>query len=433
MLIDRVAIVGAGYTGLAAATYFCDRGISVDVYETGSKAGGLAKGIDFNGHDWPLDLFYHHWFYKEKALGKFANLHGLRDQIQVYSPTTSFYLNGEVRPFDQPHHILSYPGLSTFDRYRLGKSLVKLRVKENWDKLEKFTAEQWLIDNMGKHVYEKMWKPMLVGKWGAYYNQINMAWFWARIHVRTKKLMYPKGGFQSFTDKIVKSLEEKGVSFHFNHPITNVKKKGNEVVGIDKEKAFNKVILTVGPKIFAKIVNYTSKDSICNLNDIHSTGAICATFILNKSILQDTYWLNVPAKSTDFLSNEIPFLAFVEHTNMIPSKHYGGHHIIYCANYLSPDSEFFNFNNDKILDIYTSGLKKLSPDLTKNNILAAYVSRTEYAQPVFLVNHSNFVPSFETSIPNVYWASMSHVYPWDRGTNYAVDLGFNIANYICSK
>ena len=33
----------------------------------------------------------------------------------------------------------------------------------------------------------------------------------------------------------------------------------------------------------------------------------------------------------------------------------------------------------------------------------------------------------KTPIPGLYWASMSHVYPWDRGTNYAVEIGHKVA------
>jgi hypothetical protein len=28
---------------------------------------------------------------------------------------------------------------------------------------------------------------------------------------------------------------------------------------------------------------------------------------------------------------------------------------------------------------------------------------------------------------------MSHIYPWDRGTNYATEIGFKVAKHIISK
>ena len=43
--------------------------------------------------------------------------------------------------------------------------------------------------------------------------------------------------------------------------------------------------------------------------------------------------------------------------------------------------------------------------------------------PVPLVNHSRNIPAIQTPLPGLYFASMSQVYPWDRGTNFAVEIG----------
>ena len=46
------------------------------------------------------------------------------------------------------------------------------------------------------------------------------------------------------------------------------------------------------------------------------------------------------------------------------------------------------------------------------------------------VNHSEHVPAIETPLKDVYWASMNHVYPWDRGTNFAIELGRRAAGLM---
>ena len=43
--MQRVAIIGAGATGLAAAYDLARQGIGVDLYEAGSEVGGLAAGF----------------------------------------------------------------------------------------------------------------------------------------------------------------------------------------------------------------------------------------------------------------------------------------------------------------------------------------------------------------------------------------------------
>ena len=54
------------------------------------------------------------------------------------------------------------------------------------------------------------------------------------------------------------------------------------------------------------------------------------------------------------------------------------------------------------------------------------------AQPVHTVNYSKRAPKLETPIPHVYIANLDSIYPWDRETNYAVELGMNAAKKILS-
>jgi hypothetical protein len=40
------------------------------------------------------------------------------------------------------------------------------------------------------------------------------------------------------------------------------------------------------------------------------------------------------------------------------------------------------------------------------------------------------IPAIRMPLSGLYFASMSQVYPWDRGTNYAVELGHNVAKMM---
>jgi len=45
-------------------------------------------------------------------------------------------------------------------------------------------------------------------------------------------------------------------------------------------------------------------------------------------------------------------------------------------------------------------------------------------------NFSKTIPSFKTPIKNVFLACMQQVYPWDRGLNYAIELGEKIVQLV---
>ena len=433
---EKIAIIGAGYCGLAAASVFIEKGYNVSVFDALDIPGGLAAGRKRDNYNWPIELINHHWFNNEKSILKLSNKFNLTDSLKTYSPETSFFHNGDIKPFDKPQHVLNYPGLSLFDKWKLGRSLAKLKLSNSWKPFDDLTAEEWIVKNMGQNVYDKLWKPMLIGKWGSYYNKINMAWFWARIHVRTQKLMYPDGGFQSFTNKVKSGLEEKGVKFYFKQKINKILRTEDGdyyQVGNEIHIKFDSVLFTVSPKIILDTVDAFPKSYRKEIASLHSMGAICMMFILKKKVMNGSYWINIPTSSVNPIDRKIPFLVFVEHTNMIPPRYYNNQHIVYCGNYLEPEHVLFNYSKEDIFRLYFSGIQILNPEICKDDVIDIQLTKTQYASPVFLVNHSNAVPSFDTPLPNIFWASMSHIYPWDRGTNYAAELGFKVAKHIIKK
>jgi protoporphyrinogen oxidase len=168
--------------------------------------------------------------------------------------------------------------------------------------------------------------------------------------------------------------------------------------------------------------------------DLESIGAVCVVLALKQSLLTDgTYWLNLPATSSDKRTSKFPFLALVEHTNWMDRARYGGDILIYCGDYVPADHEYFKMSDDEIVEQFTEALPKVNPDFSRDWIRKTWVWRAPYAQPIPGVNHSRKIPDLRTPLPGLYWASMSQVYPWDRGTNFSVEMGRNVAQRILSN
>jgi protoporphyrinogen oxidase len=153
-------------------------------------------------------------------------------------------------------------------------------------------------------------------------------------------------------------------------------------------------------------------------------GAAVVIFALRHQLLTDgTYWLNLPASSPDKAQSEFPFVALCEHTNFVSREHYNGDHLVYCGEYVQPDHAYLHMPEDDLADLFMQTLKTFNPRFTPDWIRARWVFRTPYAQPIPFVNHSQNIPPLQTPLKGVYMANMSQVYPWDRGTNYAVMIG----------
>ena len=208
----RIAIIGAGFGGMAAAYDLKKSGNEVVIYESADYMGGLASGFKEPYWDWAVEKFYHHWFQSDdKMLGLIKEL-GWEDKVFFPRPLTVMYHNGKFYPFDSILRALLFPGLGFgLDKIRFGFVGLYLRLTNNWKALEKVTADSWMMKWAGKNVYEKMWKPLLIGKFGPYSDQVNMAWMWARIKARTTRLGTFEGGFQNFANLFGERLSETGI------------------------------------------------------------------------------------------------------------------------------------------------------------------------------------------------------------------------------
>jgi protoporphyrinogen oxidase len=310
----------------------------------------------------------------------------------------------------------------------------------NWRALEKTTAHEWMRKWAGKRVYEKMWEPLLIGKFGPYYQEVPMSWLWARLHARTTTLGTYQGGFQAFCDDFAKRLRGLGVEIRLNTPVASIfPSPGGLSVRLtgqpsganplDEEdlrpQTYDRVLVTTSPSLMARLAPELPAGYLRGLLQLKHMGAVVMTMALEHQLSeQGYYWFNIP-KSAGY-----PFLALVEHTNYVSPEYFGGEHIVYCGDYLETDHEYFDLNKEQLLERFIPALKRFNPKFERGWIRKTWLHRTKYAQPVPQLNHSLNIPPIETPIPGLYFASMSQVYPWDRGTNFAVEIGREAAKLM---
>ncbi len=418
----RIAIVGAGLGGMAAAFDLAKKGHHVILYEGSGSVGGLAGGFKEPSWDWSVEKYYHHWFQSDAHMLGLMDELGLRDKVIFPRPITVMYHNGKFYPFDSIPAMILFPGLGWgINKVRFGLVGLFLRLTKNWKALEKFTVEEWMRKWTGDFVYDRMWKPMVEGKFGENFApRVNMAWMWARLHSRTPRLGTYVGGFQAFCDDFAEILRKKGVEIRLNSPIRQISQTDGTIqVQTDNgSERFDQCLVTTSPGLMAQMTPSLPATYLEGLLKLKNLGAVVMLLSLKQPLSKEGYyWYNIP-KSAGF-----PFLAIVEHTNFLPKEHFGGDHLVYIGDYLETDHENFTLTEDQLLAKFLPGIKRINPDFELSWVKKTWLNRTKYAQPVPFVNHSQNIPSIETPIKGLYFASMSQVYPWDRGTNFAVEIG----------
>src|SRR4029078_1022915 len=118
--------------------------------------------------------------------------------------------------------------------------------------------------------------------------------------------------------------------------------------------------------------------------------------------------------------------------NYMDPSHYNNEHLVYVGKYLEHSHPYLSMTPKRLLEEYHPYLEKLHKGY-KKDLIDFQVFKAPFAQPIVPVNYSKIMPSFNTPLQNVYLANIQQVYPWDRGTNYAVELGQNIAKLINEK
>ncbi|MDY7080576.1 MAG: NAD(P)/FAD-dependent oxidoreductase [Chloroflexota bacterium] len=443
-----IGIIGAGVTGLTAAYDLTKQGHAVTVYEARPYAGGLAAGFRDERWEWYLDRFYHHWFASDADVVGLIEELGSRDRLFFPRPTTSIYYQGRLYPMDSPvpalkfiplaplHRairVLQFTPLSLVDRLRFGLVGVYLTLTRNWRPLERITADEWMRRTVGERVYDVMWKPLLISKFGEeHYRDVNMAWMWARLYKRTASLGYFVGGFQGFVDLLVDQVHAQGGKLRLEtgvqaiHPVADDCLRLETAVGAAEHE---RVIATCSPQETLRLAPDLASDYAAKLGRLKSMGAVVLILALKHRLTDGQYWINLP-KGEGEGSTSFPFMGLVEHTNYIGPEYYGGDHLVYCGDYLSSEHSYFSYEKEQLLEEYLPGLIRINPDFRCDWIRASWMFTEKYAQPVPTLNHSRNIPALKTPVPGLWMANMSQVYPWDRGTNYAVEMGRQVAALI---
>lgn len=258
-----------------------------------------------------------------------------------------------------------------------------------------------------------------------------MAWMWARFKARTPRLGTFEGGFQAFMDAFADRVRAEGVDIRLRTPAQQIEPGAEGGIKIslpDDHIDIDQCLVTTSPALLAELAPSLPSDYLERLLAMRSMGAVVMVMALKHRLSEGgIYWHNLP-KEAGF-----PFLSLVEHTNFVSGEFFSGDHIVYCGDYLDPDHEYFSLSKQELLERFLPALTRFNSSFKPDWVRDSWLFRTPYAQPVPLVNHSQAIPEVKTPIPGLWFASMSQVYPWDRGTNFAVEVARRVARRMLSE
>jgi len=427
----KVAVVGGGAAGLAAAYRLLQGGHQISLFEAGPSLGGLVRTFEVGGGR--LESFYHHLFRSDTTILRLINDLGLGDRMTWRDSKVGFFQGGRIYDFVTPLDLLRFRPLPLLDRVRLGLMALRLRRQERWEQFEDVTARDWIVRNVSPRVFDVIWGPLLRGKFGEAGDEVSMAWLWSKIHLRfasrrggpmqKEQLGYLMGSFGVYTDELERRLRDGGADVRVGTPVQEVTVDDGRASGVllasSERIPADAIVAAMASHAFERLVPALPEDYRSKLTSVRWQWALCMVLALQES-LSHIYWLNIAEAG-------MPFLAVIEHTNFIEREHYGGQHVLYISNYLRPDHPYFELSEEQLWELFLPALQRINPRFSADWVRERWLFKGPYAQPIVTTGYRRLIPEHRTPIPGLYLATMNQIYPEDRGQNYSIIMGERVA------
>ena len=317
---NKVAVVGGGVTGLAAAYHLVNNGVDVTIYESGETLGGQVRTIEVGGNQ--IEIFYHHLFRSDTVVIELIKKLGHGDDLAWLPSVGAMHSQTKIYPFVGALDLLRFDKVSILSRLRLGLAALWLRYDSNWQKYEGKRASSWIKKWIGESGYRAVWRPVLRSKFGAHFEDISMAWFWGKIYLRfasrdgilaKEKLGYLKGSFRKYIESLSEAIRRASGTILTESIVEEILTIDDQVTGLRYSRhgvttnvECDAMLVTTPTHIFEKISPPAVLDSPYGelLRTVQYQWASVLLLVLDRP-LSDIYWLTMTDEDTSPIYKEL--------------------------------------------------------------------------------------------------------------------------------
>ena len=226
----RVAVIGAGPTGLTVAHRLALSGDQVEVFEASPHVGGLARSLSLWGHR--VDLGSHIFSTSSREVADlWARLAGTLRMLEL---RRGIWTGSALLPYPlQPLPVARAFGARATARATVGA--VRARLSRRSDIA---TAEDAVVARYGRPLYDSLFRNYAEKLWGLPGSSIDAAFATALVGEsdasrKTDALFaYPARGTGSVWEAMAEEIAEHGGNVHLSSPITALLTDGHTVRGL---------------------------------------------------------------------------------------------------------------------------------------------------------------------------------------------------------
>lgn len=423
----KVAIIGAGAMGLAAAYHALEAGHEVTVYEADSVAGGMAAHLDLDGLS--IERFYHFVCKADKPTFKLLERLGIADRMRWTGTSMGYFVDGKMYRWGDPVALLTFPKIDWISKFRYGLQMFLSTKRSDWSDLETVSAKDWIERGSGRRAYDVLWRRLFDLKFFEYADNVSAAWIWTRIKrvgtsrrsLMQEELGYIDGGSQTLVAALVEAIAERGGVIKLATPAREVVAEDGRVTGVRTDAGLEPaeaVISTMPTPLVSSLVPALPDDWKAKYDAIVNIGVVCVLMRLKKSVTEH-FWVNIN-------DSEVEIPGIIQFSNLRPVDDT----VVYVPFYMPTTHPKFGRDDRAFIDESMACLKRLNPDLGDDDLKAWTVGRLRHAQPVCEPGFLAKIPPFQTPIRGLQIADTSFYYPEDRGISESVRVAEEMAAAI---
>jgi protoporphyrinogen oxidase len=425
--VARVAVIGAGAMGLAAAYHVVRAGHDVTVLEADSIPGGMAAHFDFGGLS--IERYYHFVCRPDRATFELMAELGIGDKIRWVATSMGYFTGGKLHDWGNPLALLRFPGLSLLEKLRYGLMMYCAVKRTAPAALEQLSARKWIEAWCGAELYARLWKPLFELKFYDYADDISAAWIWTRIKrlglsrrsLMQEELGYIEGGSGTLIDALARAIESLGGKIRLAARVEDVIISDERVraVRVGGELApADFVISTIPTPLLSRSMPALPAALKATYEGIRNIGVACLVLKL-KTQVTPHFWVNIS-------DERIPVPGFVEFSNLRPLPAT----VVYVPFYMPVTHQRWAHADSRLLAEAFACLQQVNPRLSESDLLDSRVGRLRFAQPICPPGFAARIPSVQTPIAGLQVADTCFYYPEDRGISESVRYGRLMARAI---
>ncbi|MFH0859830.1 MAG: FAD-dependent oxidoreductase [Candidatus Altiarchaeota archaeon] len=447
----RVAVLGAGLSGLTVAKRLAESGMDVEVFEIQNQAGGLAKTLRHGG--FTVDLGPHRFHSKDKKLVELVG-EWINGNWQVLERRSRIYMAG--RFFDYPlrvsNAILTMPPVTSLQIMAdYLKSAVTRRILPQAD----VSFEDWVVNRFGRKLYEIYFKPYNEKLWRIPPNRMSADWASQRISLlnlwdtivktvfkggdepRTyvSKFNYPvSGGIGSISAALKESVEKSGGKVYLDANVKSIERNKEEdaVTGItyqyegrEHSAKYDLIVSSIPVTSLIRLLSPKPPEWILKKNNKLKFKALIFYYVVvGGKTISDDHWVYIPQKNLIF--NRISEPRNFSRNNVPAERN------IVCAE-ISCDvgDDIWHMPEEKMRESVVAGLEELG-FMKADEVLECFSHREPHAYPVYDLGYKinlNHLKKYLSGYGNLISLGRNGLFTYDN-MDHSVIMGLKAADAV---